>query len=106
MADSIRTRFTERFSIRYPIAQAGMAFAGWSPPLAIAVARAGGIGAIGAGLLPPDVVRGMVQALKAANAGPFHINFLTPSITTCRRASAPRSACPRCRSTGAIRSPR
>ena len=78
MADSIRTRFTDRFSIRYPIAQAGMAFAGWSPPLAIAVARAGGIGAIGAGLLPPDVVRGMVQALKTANAGPFHINFLTP----------------------------
>jgi len=38
MADSIRTRFTDRFSIRYPIAQAGMAFAGWSPPLAIAVA--------------------------------------------------------------------
>lgn len=74
----LRTRFTERFSIRYPIAQAGMAFAGWSPSLAIAVARAGGIGAIGAGLLPPDVVRGMVQALKTANAGPFHINFLTP----------------------------
>ena len=44
MADSIRTRFTDRFSIRYPIAQAGMAFAGWSPPLAIAVARAAASG--------------------------------------------------------------
>lgn len=77
MANTLETAFTRQFNIRYPLAQAGMAFAGWSPPLAIAISAAGGIGTIGAGLLPADVVRQMIGALKSANAGPFNINFLT-----------------------------
>jgi NAD(P)H-dependent flavin oxidoreductase YrpB (nitropropane dioxygenase family) len=78
MAQGIGTRFTKKFGLRFPIAQAGMAFAGWSPPLAAAISAAGGMGAIGAGLLPPDAVRGIVQGLKQARCGPFNINFLTP----------------------------
>ncbi len=74
---TIPTRFTQRYNIAQPFAQAGMAFAGWSPQLAVAVCRAGGIGGIGAGLLPEPVVRDIVSALQAANAGPFHVNFLT-----------------------------
>jgi len=54
-----------------------MAFAGWYPPLAIAVCRAGGIGCIGAPLLPPPAVRELAQAMKGADAGPFNMGFLT-----------------------------
>ncbi len=74
---SIPTRFTQRYNIRHPFTQAGMAFSGWSPQLACAVSRAGGIGAIGAGLLPEPVVRDLVGAIQAAKAGLFNINFLT-----------------------------
>ncbi|MEJ7653419.1 MAG: hypothetical protein WKH64_08810 [Chloroflexia bacterium] len=38
------TRFTVRFGTRHALAQAGMAFAGQEPELAIAVSRAGGSG--------------------------------------------------------------
>ncbi len=74
---SIPTRLTQRFNIRHPFTQAGMAFSGWSPQLACAVTKAGGIGAIGAGLLPEPVVRQLVGAIQAANVGPFNVNFLT-----------------------------
>ncbi len=73
----INTPFTQRYGIQQPFAQAGMAFSGWSPQLAVAVSRAGGIGGIGAGLLPEPVVRQIVGAVQAAKAGPFHVNFLT-----------------------------
>ena len=74
---SIPTRLTKRYNIRHPFTQAGMAFSGWSPQLACAVTKAGGIGAIGAGLLPEPVVRQIVGAIQAVNPGPYHINFLT-----------------------------
>ena len=38
---SIATRFTQRFGVRHPFACAGMAFAGLTPDLAIAVSKAG-----------------------------------------------------------------
>ncbi len=74
---SIPTRFTQRYNLRHPFTQAGMAFSGWSPQLACAVTRAGGIGAIGAGLLPEPVVRQLVGAIQEANVGLFNVNFLT-----------------------------
>jgi NAD(P)H-dependent flavin oxidoreductase YrpB (nitropropane dioxygenase family) len=74
---SIPTRFTKRYNIRHPFTQAGMAFAGWSPQLACAVTRAGGIGSIGAGLLPEEAVRGLVGAIQSVNPGLFNFNFLT-----------------------------
>lgn len=74
---SIPTRLTRRYNIRHPFTQAGMAFAGWSPQLSIAVTQAGGIGAIGAGLLPEPVVRQIVGVLQGSQAGLFNINFLT-----------------------------
>lgn len=74
---SIPTRFTRRYNIRHPFTQAGMAFSGWSPQLACAVTRAGGIGAIGAGLLPEQAVRDIAGAIKSANVGLYNFNFLT-----------------------------
>ena len=37
---SISTRLTEKYGISYPIVQAGMAFAGMTPPLAMALSTA------------------------------------------------------------------
>jgi NAD(P)H-dependent flavin oxidoreductase YrpB (nitropropane dioxygenase family) len=74
---SIRTKLTDKYNIKHPFTQAGMAFSGWSPQLANAVTKAGGIGAIGAGLLPEPVVRELIGALKAMNTDLYNFNFLT-----------------------------
>jgi enoyl-[acyl-carrier protein] reductase II len=77
LAASPRTRLTTDYGVRYPIAAAGMAFVGMTPDLAIAVCRAGGIGALGVGKLPPPAVRAMVEHIRAATAAPFNVNFIT-----------------------------
>ncbi len=74
---SIRTKLTDKYNIKHPFTQAGMAFAGWSPQLAHAVTHAGGIGSIGAGLLPEPVIRDLIGALKSMNTGLYNFNFLT-----------------------------
>jgi len=61
---SIATRFTQRFGVRHPFACAGMAFAGLTPDLAIAVSKAGGIGAIGVGSTPPHVLPEYIRAVR------------------------------------------
>jgi NAD(P)H-dependent flavin oxidoreductase YrpB (nitropropane dioxygenase family) len=74
---SIATRFTQRFGVRHPFACAGLAFAGLTPDLAIAVSKAGGIGAIGVGFTPPHVLREFIRAVKAATPSPFNVNCIT-----------------------------
>jgi enoyl-[acyl-carrier protein] reductase II len=76
-ASSPRTRLTEAFGVRYPIACAGMAFVGMTPDLAIAVCRAGGIGALGVGKLPPAAMAAMIGQIRAATDAPFNVNFIT-----------------------------
>ncbi len=73
----VTTRFTDTFGTRYPFAQAGMAFAGEKPDLAIAVSKAGGIGAIGVGFMPGEELRRTISTIRAATAAPFNINFIT-----------------------------
>ena len=67
---SIPTRFTQRYNLRHPFTQAGMAFSGWSPQLACAVTRAGGIGAIGAGLLPVEPTHQLGAAISGQAVDP------------------------------------
>src|SRR5262249_58879574 len=74
---SLATRFTKRFGVRHPFACAGMAFAGETPDLAIAVSRAGGVGAVGVGFTPPQLLREYVRAVKAATPFPFNVNVIT-----------------------------
>ena len=47
--------------MKFPFVAAGMAFAGSTPDLAIAVCKAGGIGSIAIGPLPAEVVRFLVR---------------------------------------------
>lgn len=78
MTATLSTRFTDRFAVRHPLVEAGMAFAGAGPELAIAVGRAGGVGSIGVGFTPPDRLREIIRELRAALGDvPFNINFLT-----------------------------
>ncbi len=78
MAASLSTRLTERYGLSTPITQAGMAFAGMTPPLAIAVSEAGALGSIaGVGIIPPEGVRMLVQGVQAGTNKPFHVNFIS-----------------------------
>jgi len=75
---TVPTRFTVRFGTRHALAQAGMAFAGQEPELAIAVSRAGGLGSIGVGFTSPDRLREVVGQLRSKLGDlPFNINFIT-----------------------------
>lgn len=74
----LKTRFTEKYALDIPLTQAGMAFAGMTPPLGIAVSNAGAMGSIaGVGILPPDAVEMLVGGVKAGTDKAFHVNFIT-----------------------------
>jgi NAD(P)H-dependent flavin oxidoreductase YrpB (nitropropane dioxygenase family) len=73
----LRTRFTEAYGLSTPIAQAGMAFVGMTPDLAVAVSNAGALGSLGVGLLPPPAITQIVAGIRAGTPGPFHVNFIT-----------------------------
>src|SRR5262245_24845747 len=69
--------FCDRYSLSLPILLAPMA--GACPPrLSIAVARAGGMGAMGALISSPDAIREWVSAIRAAGADRFQLNTWIP----------------------------
>ncbi len=75
---ALRTRLTEKYALETPIVQAGMAFAGMTPPLGIAVSEAGAMGSIaGVGIIPPEGVRMLVGGVQAGTDKAFHVNFIT-----------------------------
>ena len=73
----IETRLTRRYGTPHAFTQAGMAFAGERPELALGVDAGGGIGAIGVGFMPPDALRETIATLREKARHPFDINFLT-----------------------------
>ena len=64
--------------IKYPIFQGGMAWIG-TAELASAVSNAGGLGIIGAGHMPPDVLRAEIQKCKGWTDKPFGVNIMLMS---------------------------
>jgi NAD(P)H-dependent flavin oxidoreductase YrpB (nitropropane dioxygenase family) len=74
---NISTRLTERFGCRHPLASAGMAFAGGTADLALGVCAGGGIGAMGVGFTPAELLRAIIHEIRAATDAPFNINFIT-----------------------------
>ena len=74
---TLRTALTEQYGCGFPLVQAGMAFVGAAPELAIAVCRAGGIGSLGAGIVPAETLRALIRAVRAGTAAPFHVNFIS-----------------------------
>lgn len=78
MQNRLATRLTAKFDLSTPIVQAGMAFAGMTPPLCIAVCEAGAMGSIaGVGIIPAEGVRQLVGGVMAGTGRPFHVNFIT-----------------------------
>ena len=78
---ALNTRVTKLLGIEHPIIQGGMAWtATWE--LVAAVSNAGGLGVIGAGQMPTDLLREQIRAAKAATDKPFGVNLmlLTPHI--------------------------
>jgi enoyl-[acyl-carrier protein] reductase II len=69
----IRTPLCELLGIEHPIVQGGMAWAA-TAELAAAVSNAGGLGIVGAGNSPPDVIRQELRRVRALTDRPFGAN--------------------------------
>src|SRR5579872_2976782 len=69
--------FCAKYGLKFPILLAPMAGA-CPASLSIAVANAGGMGAMGALLTPPDGIRVWVREFRAASQGPFQLNIWVP----------------------------
>jgi enoyl-[acyl-carrier protein] reductase II len=72
----LHTRLTEAYGLEAPVISAGMAFIGM-PPLVAAVSNAGGIGTLGASLVPPDGLRALIRTIRTLTTRPFGVNFIT-----------------------------
>ncbi len=69
--------FCRRFGLGLPILLAPMAGA-CPPSLSVAVANAGGLGACGALLLPPEAIAAWAAELRAGSNGAFQMNLWIP----------------------------
>lgn len=76
-----RTPLCELLGITYPILQGGMAWVA-TGELAAAVSSAGGLGIIGAGNAPPEVVRQEIRKVRERTDRPFGVNlyYMSPYI--------------------------
>jgi NAD(P)H-dependent flavin oxidoreductase YrpB (nitropropane dioxygenase family) len=74
---SLSNRFTDQYGLTTPIAQAGMAFVGATPELAVAVSNAGGLGCLGVGLMPAEILTDTIKAIATASDKAFNVNFIT-----------------------------
>jgi len=77
----IKTRITEILGIKYPIIQGGMAWIA-TGELAGAVSKAGGLGIIGAGNAPPEIVEKEIAKVREITNKPFGVNvyYLSPYV--------------------------
>ena len=71
----IETAVTRLLGIDLPIAQAGMSWASSSAALPLAVARAGGLGVIGAGPMRLEDLATAIDQVRAATDRPFAVNM-------------------------------
>jgi len=78
---NIKTRITQILGIEYPIFQGGMAWIATSE-LAGAVSKAGGLGIIGAGNAPPEIVEQEIDKIRSITDKPFGVNvyYISPYV--------------------------
>ena len=79
--------FCGKYGMRLPVLMAPMAGA-CPASLAIAVANAGGMGAMGALMTSPDGIRKWVETFRAGSSGPFQLNVWIPDPPPVRDAEA------------------
>ncbi|NLY51260.1 MAG: enoyl-[acyl-carrier-protein] reductase FabK [Firmicutes bacterium] len=77
----MRTPLTQLLGIEYPILQGGMAWVA-TAELAAAVSNAGGLGIIGAGNMPADLLAAEIRKCRELTAKPFGVNvyYLSPFV--------------------------
>ncbi|MCR4430138.1 MAG: enoyl-[acyl-carrier-protein] reductase FabK [Tepidanaerobacteraceae bacterium] len=75
------TEICDLLGIKYPIIQGGMAWVA-TAELAAAVSNGGGLGIIGAGNAPADMVRDQIRKAKSLTDKPFGVNiyFMSPFV--------------------------
>lgn len=71
----MQTRITELLGLKYPIFQGGMAWVA-DGDLAGAVSQAGGLGIIGGGNAPKEVVKVHIDKIKSLTDKPFGVNIM------------------------------
>lgn len=71
----MKTKITELLNIKYPIFQGGMAWVA-DGDLAGAVSNAGGLGIIGGGNAPKEVVKANIDKVKSITDKPFGVNIM------------------------------
>ena len=79
-------RILDLLGIEVPIIQAPMAGA-VTAPMAVAVARAGGLASLPCALLSPDRVREEVEAFRCDTSNPINLNFFchaSPAVDAAR----------------------
>lgn len=78
---ALRTRLTSLLGIDHPVIQGGMAWTA-TAELVAAVSNGGGLGIIGAGHMPTDILREEIRRAKTLTDRPFGVNLmlLTPHI--------------------------
>jgi len=78
---AFHTRLSRMLGVEHPLIQGGMAWTA-TAELAAAVSNAGGLGIIGAGQMPTDVLRTEIRNAKVLTDAPFGVNLmlLTPHI--------------------------
>lgn len=77
----LKTELCDLLGIKYPLFQGGMAWAA-TAELAAAVSNAGGLGIIGAGNAPAEVVVNEIKKAKTLTDKPFGVNiyFISPFV--------------------------
>src|SRR5262245_62064019 len=75
----MQTAFTQLVGCTVPVQLAAMPGIA-TPALAAAVSDAGGLGMIGAPMLPPELLSQALAALRAQTRGTFGVNFLMPFL--------------------------
>ena len=71
-------RVCEALGIEYPVIQGAMAWTSMAP-LVAAVSEAGGLGVLGSGFMPKEIILGQVEAVRKMTGKPFAANlFLDP----------------------------
>lgn len=77
----IKTEICELLNIEYPIIQGGMAWVA-TAELAAAVSNAGGLGIIGCGAAPKEVIKEEIEKIRELTDKPFGVNvmLLSPHV--------------------------
>lgn len=76
----MKNKVCEALGIKYPVIQGAMAWTSL-PSLVTAVSEAGGLGVLGSGFIPADILRAQIREVKSKTDKPFAANiFMIPPL--------------------------